>query len=81
MVAKSQAGTAPESGKESVLSPVLLIVLAGLWAAVLIPATLRSREHAHDGRTMDGNFDVCGLRNKQEGFNSLKPDRHTISRE
>jgi len=33
---------------------VLLIVLAGLWAAVLIPATLRSREHAHDGRTMDG---------------------------
>ena len=44
----------PKPGKESVLSPVLLIVLAGLWAAVLIPATLRSREHAHDGRTMDG---------------------------
>ena len=29
-------------------------MLAGLWAAVLIPATLRSRDHAHDGRTMDG---------------------------
>ncbi|HVF19774.1 MAG TPA: hypothetical protein VNA14_05995 [Mycobacteriales bacterium] len=54
MVATSQAGTAPGHGKESVLSPVLLIVLAGLWAAVLIPATLRSRDHAHDGRTMDG---------------------------
>ncbi|HVE64685.1 MAG TPA: hypothetical protein VNB94_12910 [Mycobacteriales bacterium] len=36
------------------MSPVLLIVLAGLWAAVLIPATMRSRDHAHDGRTMDG---------------------------
>ncbi len=36
------------------MSPVLLIVLAGLWAAVLIPATVRSRDHAHDGRTMDG---------------------------
>ena len=33
---------------------MLLIVLAGLWAAVLIPATLKSRDHAHDGRTMDG---------------------------
>lgn len=33
---------------------MLLIVLAGLWAAVLIPATMRSRDHAHDGRTMDG---------------------------
>lgn len=36
------------------MSPVLLIVLAGLWAAVLIPATVRSRDHAHDGRTMEG---------------------------
>ena len=29
-------------------------MLAGLWAAVLIPATMRSRDHAHDGRTIEG---------------------------
>ncbi|HVE97795.1 MAG TPA: hypothetical protein VNA12_01290 [Mycobacteriales bacterium] len=29
-------------------------MLAGLWAAVLIPATMRSRDHAHDGRSIEG---------------------------
>jgi hypothetical protein len=33
---------------------VLLIVLAALWAAVLVPATLNSRTAAHDDRTING---------------------------
>lgn len=33
---------------------MLLIVLAALWAAVLIPATLNSRTAAHDDRTING---------------------------
>jgi hypothetical protein len=36
------------------MSPVLLLVLAGLWAAVLIPATRTSRDIVHDGRSMQG---------------------------
>jgi Flp pilus assembly protein TadB len=31
-----------------------LIVLAALWAAVLVPATLNSRTAAHDDRTING---------------------------
>ena len=33
---------------------MLLIVLAALWAAVLVPATLNSRTAAHDDRTING---------------------------
>jgi hypothetical protein len=33
---------------------VLLVVLAALWAAVLVPATLGSRTAHHDDRTMSG---------------------------
>ncbi len=33
---------------------LLLLVLAGLWAAVLIPATRGTRDAAYDGRSMQG---------------------------
>ncbi len=36
------------------MSAVLLIVLAALWAAVLIPATLRTRDTASEMRSIDG---------------------------
>ncbi len=40
--------------REDDLTPLLLLVLAGLWAAVLIPATRGGRDAAYDGRSIQG---------------------------